>query len=134
AESPIFFLILQERDDLLKFGLSLVHAGNVIECYASFALDIDLCLVLADIYQAAHALALREAAEYQHPEAEEDQYGQDPGQERGKPIAVRASGDLHSRGLECSRGVRINPRGNKNRLSVLGLLELSPHSRFSDRD
>ena len=73
-------------DYFLEFFFGFLHPGHVRERGLGFILHVHPGLALADAHDATGAGA--HAAEDEQPQAHQQQHGQNPGNQRGKPGAV----------------------------------------------
>ena len=133
AEFRIALRIFEEIDDLLDLDLGLLDTRDVGHGGLGILLDIDLGLALADRHQPAAETAHGHAAHQEEPDADEDQGGQHPGKERGKPVLVGAAAILDTILLELFGKARLQAGGDETgRLAFLRVPDLADDSTLGD--
>jgi hypothetical protein len=97
-------------------------------------LDIDLGPALADRHHAAHALALGDLAEDKHPDAEEQQHRQNPGQQLAEPCALDGAGVFDPVFGQFGGDVLVDPGGDERGLAVLRVSVIAAQLLRADHD
>src|SRR5690348_15693829 len=87
AQSTVYRRLFQEIDDLDQFVFGLVDPGNIGERNLRLLLDVNPGAALADRHQPAEA-ALTHAPDREHPDANKEDRGQNPGQQIAQPVSV----------------------------------------------
>jgi hypothetical protein len=93
TEPAVLLGVFQEGDDFLQFFLRFVDAGDIVEGDLGVLLHIDLGLGFADRHHAAADPAAH-PANREHPDAEEDQHGNGPGENVADHRALDPAGEF----------------------------------------
>jgi len=94
AELAVARRVFEKRQNLLQFGLGLVHAGHILEADPGVAFDIDLGLAATNGHHAA--LALSQPGQQEGPEQHQDGNGNEPGEDFPDPGIVHRAGEAHA--------------------------------------
>src|SRR5262249_24919375 len=125
--------LLQELDDLLELFLRLVRAGDVAEGDARLLLGVDARPALRERH---HARAGPHASHRECPDADEDDRGKDPREDRVQEGALVLALEQHALLLELGHELIVRHAHGDERLlvaRVLGL-ELAPDQRVRQDD
>ena len=98
AECRVLLGVLQEFDNLLQLLLGFVHAGHVREAHLHIVLGEDAVLAAGKRHHAAFSAA--HTPEEKAPERKQQQDGNDPADDFGKPPAHELTGVLDAGGIE----------------------------------
>src|SRR5690606_18278553 len=122
AESAILLFILQERDDFLQLGLRLVDASHIVKSDTGISLYENARLGLANVNQAAQTLPFRDMAESEHPDAEENEHRDEPGQKGGQKRIVDGPRNRNAPAGKLLGELRIDAIGDEELSAVDWLL------------
>ena len=119
----------------MQLVLGLVDAGDVGEGDLGLLLDVDLGAALADRHQPAEAAALAHAADREHPDADEKDRRQDPGQQVADEMVLDDAAVDDAVLVEALCQIGVDPGGDEVLQPVgLRLLERAGDVVLGDRD
>ena len=98
------------------------HARDVVESHAGVAFHQYSRLRLADVHQPAHALLFGKTAEQEHPDAEENEHRDEPGQKGGQKRIVDGPRNRNAPAGKLLGELRIDAIGDEELSAVDWLL------------